>query len=86
MPMFMQLLALGALVGALISYRRHRSIPPVLLSIVSTALIIYGIRNYLDTHYIYPGLMGLLIVSVWNNILEQRLKTQKTEAETGTAQ
>ncbi len=47
--MFMQMLALGALVGALISYRRHRSIPPVLLSIVSTALIIYGIRNYLDT-------------------------------------
>ena len=68
----MQALVLLALVGSLIAYRRHRKIAPLILGIASTSAIIYGINTNLDTYFIYGGLVGLLVVSVWNSIESKR--------------
>ena len=68
----MQALVLLALVGSLIAYRRHRKISPLILAIASTSAIIYGINTNLDTYFIYGGLIGLLVVSVWNSIESKR--------------
>jgi hypothetical protein len=72
----MQALVLLALVGSLIAYRRHRKIAPLILGIASTSAIIYGINTNLDTYFIYGGLVGLLVVSVWNSIESKRCATE----------
>jgi uncharacterized membrane protein YwaF len=68
----MQGLVLLGLVRSLIEYRKRREVLPLLLTILSSAAIIYGINNRLDVHYIYAGAIGLLIVSVWNSIESRR--------------
>ncbi|HUR99236.1 MAG TPA: MerC family mercury resistance protein [Pyrinomonadaceae bacterium] len=70
----MQGLVLLALVGSLISYRRHRKVAPVILAIASTSAIIYGINANLDTYYIYGGMVGLLVVSTWNSIEAKKVE------------
>jgi hypothetical protein len=72
----MQGLVLLALVGSLIAYRRHRKIAPLILALASTSAIIYGINTNLDTYFIYGGLIGLLVVSVWNSIESKRCATE----------
>jgi hypothetical protein len=72
----MQGLVLLALVGSLIAYRRHRKVAPLILAIISTSAIIYGINSNLDTYFIYGGMVGLLIVSVWNSIESKRCETK----------
>lgn len=68
----MQGLVLLALVGSLISYRGHRKVLPLLLAIGSAAAIIYGINARLDVYYMFPGMVGLLVVSLWNSIETRR--------------
>ena len=68
----MQATVLLALVGSFIAYRGHKKAAPLVLSIVSTAAIIFGINKDIDTNYIYPGIAGLLIVAVWNTIESRR--------------
>lgn len=65
-----------ALVGSVIAYRGHRKIAPLILAILSTASILYGINTTLDIYFIYGGMIGLLIVSVWNSIESRRCATQ----------
>jgi hypothetical protein len=72
----LQGLVLLALVGSVIAYRGHRKIAPLVLAILSTAAILYGINTTLDIYYIYGGMIGLLIVSVWNSIEGRRCATQ----------
>jgi hypothetical protein len=47
---------------------------PLLLAIGSAAAIIYGINARLDVYYMFPGMVGLLVVSLWNSI-----ETRRTE-------
>ena len=68
-------LVLLALVGSFIAYRGHRKVAPLILSILSTSAIIYGINTTLDTYYIYGGMVGLLIVSAWNSFEARRCET-----------
>jgi len=72
----LQGLVLLALVGSVIAYRGHRKIAPLILAILSTASILYGINTTLDIYFIYGGMAGLLIVSVWNSIESRRCTTQ----------
>jgi hypothetical protein len=72
----LQGLVLLALVGSVIAYRGHRKIAPLILAILSTASILYGINTTLDIYFIYGGMIGLLIVSVWNSIESRRCATQ----------
>src|SRR5690349_2379729 len=71
----LQGLVLLALVGSVIAYRGHRKRTPLILAILSTAAIIYGINTTLDIYFIYGGMIGLLIVSVWNSIESRRCAT-----------
>jgi hypothetical protein len=70
----MQGLVLLGLVRSLIEYRKRRRVLPLLLTILSTSAIIYGLNNMLDTYYIYAGVIGLLIVSVLNSVDNRRRK------------
>ena len=68
----LQGLVLLALVGSIIAYQGHRKVLPLILSILSTAAIIYGMNAGIDVYFIYGGMIGLLIVSVWNSIEARR--------------
>ena len=68
----LQGLVLLALVGSLIAYRGHRKAAPLILAFLSTASILYGMNTNLDIYYVYGGMIGLLIVSVWNSIEARR--------------
>ena len=65
-------LVLLALVGSIIAYRGHRKALPLILAVASTASVLYGMNTGLDIYYIYGGMIGLLIVSVWNTIEARR--------------
>ena len=64
----LQGLVLLALVGSFIAFRGHRKAAPLVLSVVSTAAVLYGINTDLNIYYIYGGMIGLLVVAVWNSI------------------
>ena len=69
----LQGMVLVALVGSFIAYRGHRKIAPLILSIISTAAIVYGLNvPLLEITYVYSGMVGLLIVAVWNTIEGRR--------------
>lgn len=68
----MQLMVVLSLAGSLTAYRGHRKAAPLVLAILSAAAIIYGINAGLDTHYMYPGMIGMLAVSVWNSVETRR--------------
>ncbi len=72
----LQGLVLLALGGSVIAYRGHRKIAPLILASLSTASILYGINTTLDIYFIYGGMIGLLIVSVWNSIESRRCATE----------
>lgn len=65
-------LVLLALVGSIIAYRGHRKVLPLILAVVSTGSVLYGMNTGLDIYYIYGGMIGLLIVAVWNTIEARR--------------
>lgn len=68
----LQGLVLLALVGSFIAFRGHRKAAPLVLSVVSTAAVLYGINTDLNIYYIYGGMIGLLVVAVWNSIESRR--------------
>ena len=68
----LQGLVLVALIGSFIAYRGHRKILPLILSIFSTTAVLYGMNTGLDIYFIYSGMIGLLIVAVWNTIEARR--------------
>lgn len=72
----MQGLVVVALIGTAIAYRTHRKIAPLIVGILSTAAVIYAVNTDLDTNFIYGGMVGLLVVAVWNSIEAKRCKTQ----------
>jgi hypothetical protein len=68
----LQGLVLVALIGSFIAYRGHRKILPLILSIFSSTAVLYGMNTGLDIYFIYSGMIGLLIVAVWNTIEARR--------------
>lgn len=62
----MQALVIAALIGSLSAYRRHRKVLPPLIATASAAAIIYGMNVGPDVRYMFPGMIGLLVVSLWN--------------------
>jgi hypothetical protein len=64
---------LVALVGSLIAYLGHRKAAPLVLAVLSTASVIYGVNTGdLNVYYVYGGMAGLLAVAVWNSIESRR--------------
>jgi len=55
--------------GLYISYRQHRCMYPLLIAIPSGLLVFYGYHlNETDnwTYFLYAGMFGLLIATIWN--------------------
>lgn len=65
-------LVLLALAGSIIAYRGHHKVLPLILAAASTASVLYGMNTGLDIYYIYGGMIGLLIVAVWNTVEARR--------------
>jgi hypothetical protein len=68
----MQAMVVVSLVGSLNAYRKHRNVFPPMLAIASAAAVIYGINAQLDIYYMFPGMLGMLAVSLWNSIATRR--------------
>lgn len=68
----MQAMVIVSLVGSLRAYKQHRKILPPLLAIASSAAVIYGINSQLDPYFMFPGMVGMLVVSLWNSFESQR--------------
>ena len=79
MFLLMQAIVLFSLVGSLRDYKRHRKMGPTVLAIASAAAIIYGINANLDTYFIFPGIVGMLIVSTWSSIEIKRTASPDDE-------
>lgn len=57
------------LIGLYMSYRKHLCMYPLMVAIPSTLLILYG--QYISqsdywTSFIYIGMLGLLVATIWN--------------------
>ena len=78
-----QVMVLISIAGLYISYRKHRCTYPLQLAIPSGLLIFYGYHfNNSDywTYFLYTGMFGLLVATVWNyqqNKLHGTCKTCK---------
>ena len=70
-------LVLLGLIVRLRDYRRHRHVLSLIVSIISTSAIIYGLNHMFDTRYIYGGIIGLMVASVLNSVSSRR----KVEAD-----
>ena len=67
-----QALVLLALVGSIIAYRGHRKIIPLILSVASTAAVLFAVNTNMNIYLIYGGMIGLIIVAIWNSIEAKR--------------
>lgn len=68
----MQGLVLIALVGSIIAYRGHRKLLPLILSVLSTATVLYALNTDMNIKLIYGGMAGLIVVAIWNSIEAKR--------------
>ena len=68
----MQLLVVVALAGSVIAYRGHRKVVPLVLSIFSTAAVLFALNTGMDVKILSVGLVGMIVVAVWNSIEAKR--------------
>ena len=68
----MQALVVIALMGSVLAYRRHRKVLPLILSVLSTAAVLYALNTDMNVKILYTGLAGLIAVSIWNSIEAKR--------------
>lgn len=68
----MQGLVVVALAGSAIAFRGHRQWTPLALSIASTAAVLYSLNTDMNTTLLYGGLLGLVVVAIWNSIEARR--------------
>jgi len=61
-----------ALAGNILSFRAHKQIGPLLLGILSAALIFFAFYGRFNPALVYAGLFGLLVVAIWNAIAQKR--------------
>ena len=64
-----QVMVLLSIIGLFISYRKHRCAYPLFISIPSGLLVFYAYHfNNSDnwTYFLYIGMFGLLIATIWN--------------------
>lgn len=76
----LQFFTVLSLVGTVMAYRQHRSVPPLVLAIVSTALIFIAYYIHFHPLLIYLALGGLLATAVWNYISRRRCASCHTDS------
>ena len=72
----MQAMVVVSLIGSLNAYRKHRNVFPPMLAIASAAAVIYGINSQLDIYFMFPGMLGMLAVSLWNSVESGRVEQE----------
>lgn len=64
-----QAMVLFSIAGLYISYRKHSCLYPLLVAVPSALLIFYTYHfndNVYWSYYLYAGMFGLLIATIWN--------------------
>lgn len=77
-----QLLVAVAMLGGIMSYFNHRKVLPLLIGIISPALIFFGLYVFFHPVIVYSGLFGLAVGSVTNFIANRRCKKCTLEVKT----
>lgn len=70
-----RILVLVALVGNILAYWKHRRPAPLIVGVLSPALIFFTIYVLWNSALLYLGLFGLLIASVMNYIANRKYRT-----------
>lgn len=68
----MQLFVVIALIGAVVAYRGHRKLLPLILGVLSVLAVLYSLNTGINVKILYPGLAGLVVVAIWNSIEARR--------------
>lgn len=68
----MQLFVVVALIGAVVAYRGHRKVLPLILGVLSVLAVLYSLNTGMNVKILYPGLAGLVVVTIWNSIEARR--------------
>jgi hypothetical protein len=68
----MQVFVVVALIGAVVAYRGHRKILPLILGVLSVLAVLYSLNTGMNVKILYPGLAGLVVVAIWNSIEARR--------------
>ena len=61
-----------ALIGAVVAYRGHRKVLPLILGVLSVLAVLYSLNTGMNVKILYPGLAGLVVVAIWNSIEARR--------------
>ena len=67
-----QLFGILAVVGAIFSFKKHRKIAPLILTVVCVATLIFVYNVSLVAWLLYSGLVGLVIAAIWNTLESKR--------------
>lgn len=82
----LQFFTILSLVGTVIAFRQHHSVPPLVLAVVSTALVFIAYYIHFEPLLIYLAVVGLLATAIWNFISSRRCATCHTDgSEKGTS-
>lgn len=76
----LQVFTVLSLVGTIMAYRQHRSLPPLILAIVSTALVFIAYYIHFKPLLIYLAVGGLLATAIWNFISSRRCASCNTDS------
>ena len=68
----MQFFVVVALIGAVVAYRGHRKLFPLILGVLSVLAVLFSLNTDMNVKILYPGLAGLVIVAIWNSIEARR--------------
>ncbi len=70
----LQAFALLSVIGLAFAARRHHSIAPLALGIISAAALFFAFYAMFSAATVYFGLAGLCVASVWNYLISRRRK------------
>jgi len=73
-----QAFALLSLAGLALAVPRHRHFGPVILGLLSVALLAYTFYRAFDVITLYGGLFGLLAATLWNYLSSRRPHRRQT--------
>lgn len=76
----LQFFTVLSLVGTVMAYRQHRSIPPLILVISSTALVFFAYYIYFKPLFLYLAVGGLLATAIWNFVASRHCASCHTDS------
>lgn len=74
----LQVLVFVALVGNVLSFRRHKRVLLLMVGLASPILIFFSLYVYFTPTLLYLGLFGLMVAAIMNSIAGRQCSSCKT--------